>query len=220
MPRRALIAFGAVFAIGLLALVAIAARERRSESFTLGVVPVAPVGRLAPDRELCQRPIEVIDSFERVLLQVGTFGREGQPFLLDVRDASSAKSIARARVDGGYADNESLTVTLPRTVPEGARVAVCVRNVGEHSIAPYGNSGLATRTSAAYRNGHRLAGDMSLVFLRAKPATVLGQVPSIVERASLFHGSWGSTTAYWLLLVVLLVAPASLAALAIRASLS
>lgn len=219
MSRRALLAFAGVLAVGLLALVAAAGLEHRSGAFTLGVVPSAGIAKLGSDHELCQRPIEVVESFQRVWLQVGSYGQPGQPFLLDVRDANSAKSIARARVEGGYGDNEAVTVRLPRAVPEGTRVAVCVRNVGHRPIAPYGNSGLANRASAAYRDGHRIAGDVGFVFLRAEPATVLGLVPSIVERATLFHGPWASTTAYWLLLVVLLVAPASLLALAIRAAL-
>jgi hypothetical protein len=47
---------------------------------------------------------------------------------------------------------------------------------------------------------------------------VLGLVPSIVERASLFHGGWATQASYWVLLVLLLAGPASLAALAVRAA--
>lgn len=218
MHRRALLAFAAVFAVGLVTLVALAGLEKKPGAFTLGVAPAAGVAKVAPGQEICQRPIDVVASFEKVWLQVGTYGRPGQPLLLTVRDASSDGTIAQARVAGRYGDNTAMTVPLPRTVPEGGRIAVCVRNVGDRAIAPYGSSGLSNEPSAAYRDGHRQDGDLAFVFLRAEPVTVLGLVPSIVERASLFHGSWGSTAGYWLLLGVLLIVPASLAALAIRAA--
>jgi|RhiMetdeSRZDD1v2_1073273.scaffolds.fasta_scaffold59965_2 hypothetical protein len=218
MRRRALLAFGAVVGVGLIALVAVAGLEHKSGAFTLGVAPAAGVARVAPQQELCQRPIDVVAPFEKVWLQLGTYGRPGQPFALTVSDASSDRTIARARVATRYGDNEALTVPLPRTVPEGERVAVCVRNAGDRAIAPYGNSGLSNQPSAAYRDGDKQGGDVAFVFIRDEPSTVLGLVPSIVERASLFHGGWSSTAAYWVLLGLLLVAPASLAALAVRAA--
>lgn len=218
MSRRALTAFAAVFAAGLAALVITAQLERKSEAFTLGVLPSAGIERLVQGDELCQRPIDVIDSFDRVKLQLGTFARPGSPFVLEVRAGDAGRGSVRARVAGGYRDNMVHTVTLPRAVPEGSSVAVCVRNAGSRPIAPYGNSGASNPTSAAYENGRPLDSDMTLVFLREEPATVLSLVPSIVERASLFHGDWGSRPAYWVLLVLLLVGPASLVALAARAA--
>jgi hypothetical protein len=219
MSKRALLSFAAVFGAGVIALVAVAAVERKSEAFTLGVVPGGGIARLPPQGELCQRPIDVVESFRKVWLQVGTYERSGQPFLLEVREARSDRSIVQARNDGAYRDNQALIVQLPREVPEGVQLAVCVRNLGDRAIAPYGNSPLSNRTNAAYRDGHRIEGDLAFVFLHAEPASVLGLVPSIVERASLFHGGWASTAVYWVLLLVLLVGPASLAALAIRAAL-
>jgi hypothetical protein len=218
MSKRALFAFAAVFAVGLVGLMVVAALDRKSEAFTLGVVPIAAITRLGSEHELCQRPIEVVDSFDRVRLQVGTFARPGQPFVLDVRGARDDRSIARTTIEGGYADNTVVTASLPRAVPEGGRVAVCLRNLGERPIAPYGNSGLSNRTSAAYQDGGRIESDMTLVFLRHEPRDVLGLLPSIVERAALFHGGWGTPATYWVLLLVLLAGPASLAALAVRAA--
>jgi hypothetical protein len=216
MSKRALFAFLAVFGAGVLALVAVASQEDKSEAFTLGVTPAAVVIRLTPGHDLCQRPIEAIESFDRVQVQIGTYRRPGPPFVVDVRDLDTGASIARRRVGAGYLDNALLTVTLPRTVPKGKRLAVCIRGVGRRPIAPYGNSGLSNHTSGVYLDGHLRGGDLMLVFLRDKPASVLSLVPSIVTRASLFHGSWASTGAYWVLLVLLLVGPATLAGLAVR----
>ncbi|MEA2363952.1 MAG: hypothetical protein QOD71_3097 [Thermoleophilaceae bacterium] len=218
MSKRALFAFAAVFAVGLVGLMVAATLNRTSEAFTLGVVPGGPLARLGSERELCQKPIEVIETFERVTLQVGTFARAGQPFLLDVREVTSGRSIVQARVEGGYADNAVHAVTLASAVPKGAKVAVCVRNLGDRPIAPYGNVGLSNQTSAAYQDGRQIDGDMALVFLRAEPATVLGLVPTIVDRASLFHGAWASVATYWVLLVVLLVGPPLLGGFAVRAA--
>jgi hypothetical protein len=218
MSRQGLLAFGAAFLIGLLGLIAVAGTERREEAFTLGVVPGVALARLTSDKEFCQRPVEVVDEFRGVKLQVGTYRRPGPQLVIDVRDVDGGGSLARARVAPGYEDNSFLTATLDREVPEGERVAVCVRNVGQTPLAPYGNSGVSNRNSSAYVGERDTGGDMTLVFLRDDSASVLGLVPSIVERASLFHGSWASAGAYWVLLVLVLVGPATLAALAVRAA--
>ena len=136
MSRQALLAFGAAFLIGLLGLIAVAGLERREEAFTLGVVPGAALTRLTSDKELCQRPIEVVEQFRRVRLQIGTYRRPGPPLAVDVRDLDGGGSLAQARVAPGYADNTFLTATLDREVPEGGRVAVCVRNGGQTPLAP------------------------------------------------------------------------------------
>lgn len=216
MPRTGLIGFGVTLGVGLLALAAVAELEHKAEAFTLGVLPGAPVVRLGPDQEICQLPIDVPEQFQAVRLQLGTYFRPGSPYLLEVRGANDETLIARQRVSGGYRDNAVQTIALPSSVREGSEVAVCIHNLGTRAIAPYGNSGVSNRGSAAYLNGRVVEGDMTLVFLRADEASILTLVPSIVERASLFHGAWTSPSAYWLLVAALLVAPALLAAMAVR----
>jgi hypothetical protein len=218
MRRSAILSFGAVVAVGLLGLVAVAGIQRRAEAFTLGVIPAVGVARLAPDHEICQKPIDVVEEFRRVRLQVSTFSGSGPPVVVKVHDALTGASLVRKRVPGGYPDNAVQTVTLPKDIPDGGRVGVCVRNVGDRAMAPYGNSGLSNQTSEAYLDGRRLEGDMAIVFLRDEPKSMIALVPSIVERASLFHGSWASRDAYWALLVALLFGTTSLSVLAVRAA--
>jgi hypothetical protein len=214
MRRRALLVYGAVVLVGIGALAAVAESEHRSQAFTLGVVPSGPVVSLAQDRELCQRPIDVTEEFSAVTVQLNTRGRPGSPYVLEVRE-ENGKTLTRRRVQRGYPDGAVQTVTLPRSVAAGRRISVCVRNAGESPIAPYGNLDTANPTSSAYLDGRRIPNDVTLVFLRREAATTMSLVPSIVERASLFHGAWGSSAAYWVLLAALVLGPALFAAEAV-----
>jgi hypothetical protein len=216
MRSRALLTYGGVVLAGIGTLIAVGGFEGRSQAFTLGVLPSAPVVRVSPAREVCQRPIEVVEKFNRIALRLDNFGRSFSPFVLQVRNVGQEAPLVKKRVEGVYLDDTMQTVVLPRGIPAGEQIAVCVRNVGRRAIAAYGNSGAANGTSAAYLDGRRLDADMTLLFLRSEPATTLSLVPSIVERASLFHGEWTSPAAYWVLLALILTGPTLLVGLAVR----
>src|SRR4051812_36415962 len=72
-------------AAAALALAVVAVAQRTSLSFTLGVARAAPVARLGPGEQACQRPIDVPagGAFDRVAL--GVAGRAA--LRLTVRDA-------------------------------------------------------------------------------------------------------------------------------------
>jgi hypothetical protein len=66
---RPVLAFTAVFAAGLLALLAFATLERRQEAFTLGVTPSGPV-EVPAGKTICQGPVDVPTSFQRAVVSL------------------------------------------------------------------------------------------------------------------------------------------------------
>jgi hypothetical protein len=219
LRRAGILTFVAVLALGFVAVVAAAALDSRPLAFTLGVTTDGPAIVLDSGQEACQLPVEVVEGFQRVRLKTGTFLREGPPFTVTVRELAARRPIAGARVEAGYPDGATHVVTLSRGVVTPQRVAVCVRNDGVRRMAVFGSSALASRTSGARLGKQPLDSDMALEFLRASDASVLTVLPDIVERASLFRGAWATPAAYWLLLILIIGAPASLIAVALRAAL-
>jgi hypothetical protein len=219
MPRQGLLAFAVVLGAGVALLIVLSLVGDRSQAFTLGVRADAAVVKLRPDSEVCQRPIEVLDSFERMRVQLGTYRRPGSPYSVEVRPDGGGAALATASVPGDYADNEVQSVRLSREIPDGREVAVCIRNTARQPVAVYGGSDASNSHSTSYLNGRPTDADIMLVFEYSDARSTLDLLPAIVRRAALFHGEWASTAAYWALLAVLVGTLATLPALALRSAL-
>jgi hypothetical protein len=219
MPRQGTLAFAAVLAAGIAALAVLAVVSDRPEAFTLGVRADGVVAKLRPGDEVCQRPIDVVERFDRLRLQLGTKGRAGPPYAVVVRPAGAGPPLARATVAGGYGGASARSVPLSRAVPSGGDVAVCIHTTASQPLAVYGSSDISNRTSTSYLNGRSASADLMVVFERSDPKSELELLPAIVRRAALFHGGWASTAAYWALLVLLVAVLATLPALALRSAL-
>jgi hypothetical protein len=220
MRKQALVMFAVVLGAAFAALVALSLVSDRSLAFTLGVRADAAVVKLAPEDEVCQRPIEVVEAFDRVQIQLGTYHRPATPYVLSVRQADGGRALADARVTGGYEDSVVQSVRLSREVSAGRQVAVCIRNTAARPVAVYGSSDLANRSSTSYLDGNGTGADLMIVFQRPSSESEIALMPAIVRRASLFHGAWASPAAYWVLLPLLLGTLAVLPALALRSALA
>jgi hypothetical protein len=174
---------------------------------------------LEPRDEVCQRPIDVPESFERVQVQLGTEGRPGGPYALEVLPTGSGRALAGARVAGGYADSAVQTVPLSREVPAGRKVALCIRNTSRQPLGVFGSSDVSNRTSTAYVNGQPATVDLMAVFEFSDSKSEFELLPAIIRHASLFHGGWASPAAYWLLFALLVGVLATMPALALRSAL-
>jgi hypothetical protein len=219
MPRHALLTFALVLGAAVAGLLALALVSDRSLAFTLGVRADSAVVKLEPRDEVCQRPIVVPDNFERVQIQLGTYGRPGAPYSLEMRPAESGRPLAGAMVSGGYADSAVQTVPLSREVPAGREVALCIRNTSRQPLGVFGSSDVSNRASTAYVNGQAATVDLMAVFEFSDSKSEFELLPVIIRRASLFHGGWASPAAYWLLLGLLVGVLATLPALALRSAL-
>jgi len=205
MRRAALLAFALVVLGGTLALALVGASDRRTLAFTAGVLPQAPVVALAPGATVCQGPLPVAASFAAVELQVGTYGRAGQPLAVVVRDAAAGRVLAQGRLAGGYADVTRQQIDVG-SVPAGRRIEVCARNAGARRVALYGTGDAASRVSTARLDGKPAGVDVDVVFRRSHPSGVLALVPDMLDRMALFKGSWIGAWVFWLLLAGVLLA--------------
>src|SRR4051812_45251034 len=179
-------------AAAALALAVVAVAQRTSLSFTLGVARAAPVARLGPGEQACQRPIDVPagGAFDRVAL--GVAGRAA--LRLTVRDARGGL-LATGNVAPSGSPGVARAVRLDRTVRASQRVSVCVEDRGPGRLGVYGDADLATRRSTAVKDGRPLRRDLSLVFERA-PRSVASEVPTMLSRAALFRFPGMGTWAY------------------------
>lgn len=220
MSRRAIAGFAATVGAALVALLAIGLTDDRSAAFTLGVHSDAGVVKLRAGAKVCQRPIEALESFDGVRVQLGTYMRPGSPYSVDVLSARTGQRLAGARVGADWTDSAVQEVRLSRTVADGNEVAVCITNDARQPVAVYGSGDLSNRASRSYLDGKPTGADLMLVFLRPEPKSTIALLPSLVRHASLFHGEWASPALYWALFAVLLAALCVLPALALRAAFS
>lgn len=204
MRRTGAVALIVTACAGLVALLAVAASDKRELAFTLGVVPTTVAAELAPGAQACQTPIAVPEEFARVRLQVGTYRRAGQPLEVTVRSAGSKRVLGRGRLPGGYADVTEQTASVGE-VRAGQRISVCVRNAGTRRIALYGNSDVAVQPSRATVQGREPGTDLTLVFLSEQPRSMLSRLPEVFEHASLFRPGWVGPWLFWLLTAATLV---------------
>ena len=208
MRSARLVVLGVAVA-GVVALVLVAALQRDSLAFTLGVSRATPVARVGPGQEVCQRPIDVPagGAFDRVALGV----RPASPVRVSVRSAAG-RTLATGAVDPAGA---VARVRLDRAVT-ATPIAVCVRNGGPGRVAVLGDADLAARTSTAALDGRPLRRDVSLVFERA-PRSIAAEVPRMLARAALFRFPGMGAWVYVALAVLLVVAGPLLIARAVTA---
>src|SRR3954452_6432950 len=217
---RVLLAICLAGVVGL-ALVAVTMRTRLA--FTLGVTAGGVAAGLAPRHEACQTPVAIPDAdaaFERVVVTLGTYGRPGPPVEITVAPVRGGAALAQGRLPGGYPDVDR----SPRHAVEVGKVTtqapvrVCVRNLGDHKVAVYGNGPLASRTSSATLDGRPLNSDLSLTFELDGSPSLASLVPAIFNRASLFRAGWVGAWTYVVLALAMLLGVPLLVAAALRAA--
>jgi hypothetical protein len=214
LSKARVAAFLVVAAGGLLALALVAAGDSRAFAFTLGVPPGQVAAELRPGQTACQAPILVSSEFSRLRFQVGTYGRRGEPLELVVRSFRSGRALGQGRLRGGYLDVSQPSVPVGRVAPDQP-VEVCIRNGGERKVALYGGTTAAAPGTDARVEGAETGTDLTLVFERAEPRSMLATVPDVFRRASVFRPGWVGSWTFWALAVLLGAGVPALLALAL-----
>lgn len=215
--RPAVIAFAAVFVLGVVGLLAVAALDERRLAFTLGVQPAQVAAVLQPGVTACQGPIDVPADARTVRFEVGTFGAPGPRLQVFTRTAGGITG--RASVPAGYADRATVAAS-PGGIVAGRRIALCVRNAGRRQVSLWGGVAGAARTSTARLDGRDAATDLALVFERSESRSMLAALGDAFERAALFHPSWVSAGLLWVLAALLVLGLPVALLMALRASYS
>lgn len=213
--RSALIVLAAGFVLGVAGLLLAAALDDRRLAFTLGVQPTQVAAVLQRGDTACQGPIDVPADARSLRFPVGTFRAPGPQLEVSVRTTAGIAGVDT--IPAGYRDNSTVPAS-PAGVESGRRIAVCVRNAGPRKVALYGGALQAARTSALGVRGRDARTDLTLVFERAEPRSMLSALPDAISRAALFRPGWVSTGLLWALAILLVTAfPAALLA-ALRTS--
>ena len=212
--RSAVILAAALMAVAVGGLVVTAFAVDRSQAFTLGVAPTAPL-KLKASATVCQGPIDVPEggAFTGITFGLGTEGRPGPALDVTVHEAAAdgdtlevGRELAASELAAGYPDVDEApehTVWL-REVPAERRIAVCLANRGARRVFVYGNADLAARTSSAYIDGSPAGADIGLRFERRRAESIAALVPAMLQRASLFAG-WPAAPWSLAVLAVLVV---------------
>jgi hypothetical protein len=225
MPSRraTAIAVGSVVVVVLVVLAITGAGKQTDLVQTTAVNPVYPVAPIKPGSSLCQGPLGVADSFDRVRLNAGTFGRPGPPLVVSVVDQDTGAELAWARQKPGWVDNGTPRMLNVGEVAAGPRVAVCVRNEGRTQTYLYGDFyvGKGVRgplgvtptnsTSTANVDGQQLEGDIALSLFAEHRHTALSWIPAIFRHAAAFKPPFVGPWTFWVLaLLLVLGAPLAL----------
>jgi hypothetical protein len=214
--RRATAGFAllAVLIAGVVAVLIAAASTDSDLAFTPSVRATGIAEKFAYGDEACGRTQPAIASFERLRFPVGTLGGSGQRLEVSIFESpESTTLLARGRKPAKLkpAPFQPVVVSLDREVPKGAAFSVCVRNTGTHGIALFGSGGKGHRPKRINAHTSVPDADISFVFLKAHPASLLSQVPEVFRRASLFRPYWVGAWTFWLVgALLLLLVPALL----------
>ena len=150
-----------------------------------------------------------------MLLSAGSPGQPGPPLEVTVVSDTANEVLGQGRFRAGYADPTEQAVGVGRVAGE-QRIAVCVRNAGRHRVGLYGNADAAARTSRAFLGNRGLDTDLTLVFARSEPRSMLSALPDIFERATVFRPGWVGPWLYWALAAAVLAGVPLLLARALR----
>ncbi len=200
--RWGVLTFAFVAVLGLAGVIYASAHDGRTVAFSLDVHPDREVTILDPQESACEGPIETVAPFAGIEFNIIPAAAPGAAFKLTVRDSESGALLATGRLPSGYATRITPDVKLDSTVLAGRRVEVCLHNEGPTRAAPLGGSGSLTESVQGKINPY----DVSLIFLRPKPRSLLASLPTVFDRAALFHPRWVGAWTFWLLSAALLAA--------------
>lgn len=223
MPRgaRALLLGGA--ALVVVAAVVALALDRRSLAFSNGVAPDQAVATLGPGQRACQRRVPVVEGFDRVAPTTDTGGRPGPALDVGILDHGSGRVIRMGRAARGYRTRINFpgapaTATVGRVRHEGA-IDVCLRNTGSQPVQLVGTAVRRSSQSALDLGGGQprpAGGNLQLTFLRARPVSLLTELPAAFRRAALFHPPVVGAWTFWALTALMAIAVPLLLARALR----
>ena len=218
--RSGVVAFLAVLALGLLALLATGLTRASALVYTLGVAPQGPVGMLEPGSRACQGAINLPGDarFERIGLYPRTPGGPGSPLEVSIRPADGGAALARGELPGGYRGDEPPRLRYAdlgrQRRPEP--FTVCVTNRGSRDVELWGTAALASPSTSSVLDGKPGDFDLGVTFADREERSLLARLPEAAEHASVFHPGWTSPWAYAVLAALVLLGGPALLLVALR----
>lgn len=205
MSSRAARALLAAFLAGLLGLLVAAVTDKRHLAFSLAVRPSQPGILIQPGQRICQRGIDVEQRFDSVSLLLATYFQPGPRLEMRVTGDRGGRLLASGVLPDGYPDGKVSVTKLDRTVPQGGRATLCVRNSGARKVALFSGPWSDNVPSSGAIDDRYISYDLLADFVRSKPRSTLASIPEVFRRAALFHPELVGAWTFWALAVLLLV---------------
>ena len=201
-PTGAVRTFLLVVLAGFVLLLVIALADRRG--YRLSVHSDSQV-LVAPGQERCSSLIRPPGAgADRVRFWVrASGGGPVPPIVVFVRRSRTAQTLADGSVDAGPPG--ARTVGLRGSVAGSRKVVACFLNAGARPAILTPAPGTPTRVTVERSDALADYGDIGLQLHRSDNRSLLGLLPDVFDRASLFRPGWVGGWTYWLLLVALVI---------------
>jgi hypothetical protein len=207
-----LLAAGAVLAVFAAIAGVVLTRSGVRLAGTNGVPNNQWVVELRPGTQACQTTVLLPKGGAGVRVFVGTFGRPGPRLVATVR-TPSGRVVRRGSLPAGYPDGRWQVVRFRPLEGSSRADSVCLSTGAKAALAGVADPNVDNR-SRLLVGGKEQAADMSLQTVLQAKESLLGLVPTIFRRASLFRPGWvGPWTYYAALIVLLLTIAGAIAAL-------
>jgi len=187
MRRPALAGAGSVLVLVLLIVGwSFLTRDRDLLTTTPQPSPLVAVALvpLTGGAQACLDTAVMDEHSERVLFRVGTYGKRAMPLRVTIRGRGYRDGGRVAAADYGDNDLISVPVGAPRTP---RFVTVCIRNEGSRRIALYGAADRTRSRSNTLVDGTRVGSNVVIQFAEGRPRSLLGHVPTILQRLTIFR---------------------------------
>ena len=225
MRSGAVIALAVVVLAGLVAAAIGAAGTRRTESQTLGMLPVEPLTTIGLADRVCQRPITPADPIRAVALVLAPGATTRGPVRVTVRkpdigNKGTGTVLAEATRPREVLTGQPQTWVLDKPVTPEQFLDVCVEQNGREPIELWGDTavGRTPATSQAFKNGRLLGGDLYMTFPDPDGGSLLDRLPAAFRHAAPYKLSGIGGWTFWVLALLIVVGGPLLLARAVSAA--
>jgi hypothetical protein len=156
---------------------------------------------LGPGRTACSQNVALDPRGSRARLQVGTFGRPGEPLRLTL-DGAAYRSASTIR--GGYADGSVVVASL-RPPAQATLVRACVENLGTRRVALLASADRTRSRSITSVEGRGTGKSAWLSFYEANRHSLLERSSPTIERMTIFRPGIVGPWLLWPLAALVLV---------------
>jgi hypothetical protein len=201
--RLALIAFAVVIIIGGAGLVLAGAHDQRRTAFPGDVPTTRTVATLGPGQTVCQAPIPASSAFSGVELFLPA-PTPGARLAATVFDTRTRRALAHGQMTIATG-TATPSVRLAPAVSAGTSAELCLTDRSAVPVALSGNTPTSI-SGGLLVHGKPSGAAFSLVLLQPHPTSLLGALPTMFSRASLFRPTWVGSWTFWLLLALIVAA--------------
>jgi hypothetical protein len=182
-------------AIVIIALLLSASHSVTARTFALGAESNGQVAVLRPGAHVCEGPVSGAEGWNAVGIWGGGIGGPAT-MTITARDERSRETLASGTLRALGFEN-GWTARLDRTIQARRPVRICLhQDTGTFTL-----SGAPAVRPHVVMSGKPRGQEFSLVLLNKSQRSLLGWLPTVFQRASLWRPSWVGPWTFWALLV-------------------